>query len=161
MTRLRKPQALSKAAFARYGDVIEVGPAPRQINYGLTERHHNLANIEIGRENGQPVVNIFRSTPKPLPIEIKIMERHLRSSQLFMPLSGRPYLVVVAPQGDFVEDEIEVFLAQSHQGVNYAPGTWHHYCLALNAVSDFLVIDSGEAEDCEEVRLSHPFKINL
>jgi ureidoglycolate lyase len=84
------------------------------------------------------------------------------SSQAFYPLSDNPYLVVVAPSGEFDESKIEVFRAGANQGVNYYPGTWHHYSLALNSVSDFLVIDRGGPEDnCEEVKLTEPIIIAM
>ncbi len=79
-----------------------------------------------------------------------------------MPLSENPYLIVVAPKGGFDETLIKVFQAQPGQGVNYHAGTWHHYNLALNAPSDFLVIDRGGADmSCDEVNLKNPFLINL
>ena len=96
-----------------------------------------------------------------------MLERHPLSSQAFYPLSGNPYLVVVAPAGKLEETEIRVFLARADQGVNYHPGTWHHYSLALNDTSDFLVIDRGsltqesDEENCDEVSLSQPIVIDL
>ncbi|WP_038001480.1 ureidoglycolate lyase, partial [Thauera linaloolentis] len=46
------------------------------------------------------------------------------------------------------------FLAQPHQGVNYAPGVWHHPLLALDAVSEFIVIDrAGPGHNCDEITL--------
>jgi ureidoglycolate lyase len=91
-----------------------------------------------------------------MPVSIRSMERHPLSSQAFFPLSEQPYLVVVAPQGEFDPLAIRAFIAQPSQGVNYHPGTWHHYSLALHSVSDFLVvdrIDSGKSSDdnCDEV----------
>ena len=155
------PKPLTRKSFAPYGDVIEVGEKPLSINYGQTERHHDLAAIDTAANGGRTLVNIFRSTPLPVPIKIEIMERHPLSSQAFMPLSGNPYLVVVAPKGDFNESDIQVFLAGAGQGVNYHAGTWHHYSLALGAVSDFLVIDrGGDGDNCDEVRLKEPFSIN-
>ena len=63
-------------------------------------------------------------------------------------------MVVVAPQGDFVSSKIKAFIASPNQGVNYHPGTWHHYNLALNEVSDFLVIDMViDKENCDEVEI--------
>ena len=51
-------------------------------------------------------------------------------------------------------DDLRAFLAQPGEGVNYAPGTWHHPLLALNEVSDFLVIDrSGPGNNCEETAI--------
>jgi ureidoglycolate lyase len=82
------------------------------------------------------------------------MERHPLSSQAFIPMGQQPYLVVVAPKGEFDINKIEVFLASSNQGVNYHKGTWHHYCLALHQVSDFIVVDRGGAGDnCDVVNL--------
>ena len=80
------------------------------------------------------------------------MERHPLGSQAFMPLSGHPYVVVVAPAGDFNASLLRAFLASPQQGVNYARGTWHHYCLGLSAVNDFLVLDrGGEGDNCDEI----------
>jgi len=152
---------LTAEGFKPFGDVIEAGKtAPIGINYGYTERFHDLANIDATTDGGRAGVSIFRSQPLPMPIAIKIMERHPLSSQAFMPLSDQPYLVVVAPAGDFDESAIEVFLAQPGQGVNYAAGTWHHFCLALNKSSDFLVIDRiGQGKNCDEVELREPKSI--
>ena len=39
--------------------------------------------------------------------------------------------------------------------MNFHPGTWHHFNLALEAVSDFLVIDrDGTGDNYEEVTLT-------
>ena len=103
------------------------------------------------------IVSIFRSTPVTLPFTLTVMENHPLGSQAFMPLSGRPYIVVVAPQGPFDAGKIEAFRAAPGQGVNFRPGTWHHFNLALEAVSDFLVIDrDGRGDNCEEVTLERP-----
>jgi len=155
-----KIHALTAKSFALFGDVIEVGDNPLSINYGQTERHHDLAAIDTGANVGRTIVNIFRSTPLPAPIKIEIMERHPLSSQAFMPLSDNPYLVVVAPKGDFDERKVQVFLASEGQGVNYHAGTWHHYSLALDGISDFLVIDrGGDGDNCDEVKLNNPLTI--
>ncbi|MFQ3246501.1 MAG: ureidoglycolate lyase [Arenicella sp.] len=157
-----KPQALSASSFADFGDVIEVPEnAPFiSINQGFTERYHDLAKVDVEQQNGRTLINIFRSTPLPLPIQITLMERHPLSSQAFVPLGNNPYLVVVAKAGEFNEAAIQVFLAQANQGVNYHAGTWHHFCLALHEISDFLVIDrGGEGHNCDEVLLENPFAI--
>ena len=160
----RIPKPLTAEAFALYGDVVEMSDAVEHfpINYGYTERYHDLAGIDVQAQEGRPGASLFRSQPLPLPVTIEILERHPLSSQLFMPLSPQPYLVVVAPAGELKEETIEVFLAQPGQGVNYRAGTWHHYCLALNAASDFLVIDRlGGGDNCDEVTLKSPFHIDL
>lgn len=153
---------LSEALFKPFGDVIEVGDSVEHfaINYGLTTRFHNLAKIDTQQHNGETCLSIFRSKPMPMPIRLSIMERHPWSSQAFYPLSTRPYLVVVAPAGEFDASAIEIFLAQAHQGVNYFPGTWHHFSLALGETSDFLVVDRmGPGDNCEEITLPEPILI--
>ena len=161
---LLKAQPLTAENFTRYGDVIEVNDSQKyfKINDGYTTRYHDLATVDTLNEHGRTLVNIFRSMPLVQPIAIKMMERHPLSSQTFMPLGSQPYLVVVAPQGEFDPSLIKVFLASSEQGVNYHAGTWHHYCLALNESSDFLVIDrGGQGENCDVVKLDGSKIINI
>lgn len=152
--RLLKPEPLTAKAFAPYGDVIECSDRAerRDINYGNTKRFHDLARLDLTAESGRPIVSIFRSSPVPRPIAVKVMERHPLSSQAFYPLSGRPYMVVVCAAGDFDGGRLRAFLAGPQQGVNYHKGTWHHYSLALDAASEFLVIDrEGPEKNCDEV----------
>jgi ureidoglycolate lyase len=155
-TRFLKPQPLTSEVFAPYGEVIGHFAAGdrRTINYGNTIRFHDLARLDLEANHGTPLVSIFRSKPLQQPIFIKVMERHPLSSQAFYPLSARPYLVVVAGDGEFRAINIEAFLAGPTQGVNYRRGIWHHYSLALGEVSDFLVIDRGGPEkNCDEIFL--------
>ncbi len=156
--RILKPEPLTSSVFAPYGDVLSCNTAKerRNINYGNTVRFHDLARLDLTVGEGKPIVSIFRSTPLPRPIGVKIMERHPLSSQAFYPLSGRPYMVVVAPKGNFDPERLKAFLAAPDQGVNYHAGTWHHYSLALEAVSDFLVIDrDGPGDNCDEIAVEN------
>lgn len=147
------PEPLSAAAFAPFGDVIEVDPARAvSINYGWTTRFNDLANIDVG--DGRAIASLFRSGPLE-PLVLKVFERHPLGSQAFVPMGGRPYLAAVAPPGDFDPARVRLFRAAPHQGVNYARGVWHHFLLALEAESDFLVIDrDGPGDNLDEVELS-------
>lgn len=155
---------LTREAFAPFGDVIEVSESAeqREINEGHTTRFHDLARLTLSDQGGQPAINIFRSKPLASPISIRLMERHPVSSQSFMPLSGHPFLVVVAAPGELDPEGITAFLASPWQGVNYHAGTWHHYCLALESTSDFLVVDRiADDENCDEVQLKESLVLNL
>jgi ureidoglycolate lyase len=155
---------LSAEVFAAYGEVIEVSSAAENfsINDGYTQRYHDLANVDVCKEQGRPLISIFRAAPLPLPHKLKVMERHPLSSQAFIPLGQQPYLVVVAEPGAFDPNNIKVFLAQANQGVNYAAGTWHHYCFALEQESDFLVVDrGGNGENCDLVELDGSLIVEL
>ncbi|MCR9214488.1 MAG: ureidoglycolate lyase [Proteobacteria bacterium] len=147
-----KIEPLTSDAFQGFGDVIETeGKDHFSINNGSTERYHDLARVEVG-PNGRTLVNIFRATPLTYPLKVTMVERHPLASQAFIPLSGEPYLVLVAPKGaEVLPEKLRAFQAGSQQGVNYHPGTWHHPVLALNRESDFLVIDrGGEGDNCDE-----------
>lgn len=139
-----KIEALTRAAFAPFGDVIELAGARHYpINLGTTERYHDLAPVDTGAQNGRPLLNVFRGQPRTLPFEVTMMERHPLGSQAFVPLHERPYLVVVAPAGELDPAALRAFVSRGWQGVNYARGVWHHPLLALDGVSDFMVVDRG------------------
>ena len=89
---------LTREAFAPFGEVIEASDAAQHftINAGNTERYHDLANIDPGPD-GRVIVSLFRGQPRALPFTVHMMERHPLASQAFIPMSGKPYLVVVAP----------------------------------------------------------------
>lgn len=157
-------QPLKPDAFAPFGDVIEVGPQNRMIpiNYGLTVRHHDLARIDVNAGGGRASMSIFRTQAVTLPFEVKIMERHPLGSQAFVMMTDNPYLIVVAPAGEFDATQLCAFRAEPGQGVNYHKGVWHHYCLGLNNVNDFLVVDrEGEGDNCEEIELPEDLIVTL
>lgn len=147
---------LTREAFAPFGDVIEVCDAVKHypINAGNTMRYHDLAKVDTGPD-GRAIISIFRGEPRELPFRLTMMERHPLGSQAFVPMSGLPYLVVVAvPSETPKAAELHAFLATAAQGVNYAPGVWHHPLLALEGVSDFLIVDrAGPGHNCDEVDL--------
>ena len=159
--RILRPQPLTKAAFAPFGDVIETdGAEERLINAGTTTRYHDLANVAVSADGGRPLISIFRGRAFDFPVTIAMFERHPLGSQAFFPLSGRPWLAVVAKDEGGRPGEPVAFLASGTQGVNYAPGTWHHPLLALDSTSEFLVIDrGGEGSNLQEVFLDSPHRL--
>jgi len=150
------PKPLTSEAFSAFGDVIEVSNNANNfsINDGFTQRYHDIAKVDVNDKQGHAIISIFRSTPLAQPIALKMMERHPYGSQAFIPMGENPYLIVVAPAGEFELNNIEVFIANSNQGVNYHKGTWHHFCLALVSESDFLVVDrGGKGDNCDVLEL--------
>lgn len=149
MSAVLPVEPLTRAAFRPFGDVIEAEGAGRfEINNGSTTRFHDLARVDVAAEGGHPLVNIFRARPLPMPLAIAMVEKHPLGSQAFIPLEAAPFLVVVAPPGGAVRPaDLRAFLATGGQGVNYAPGVWHHPVIALGRRTDFLVIDRGGPGD--------------
>ena len=156
------PEPLSAEAFKPYGDVIEAGDAALRfgVNRGDALRFHDLAKVDVLAADGRPIISIFRALPHALPLRLTMMERHPLGSQAFVPLGPQPYLVVVSLAGPPPEPaQLRCFLAAPGQGINYARGTWHHPLLALQATSDFLVVDRGGPPlptNCDEHPLEGP-----
>jgi ureidoglycolate lyase len=150
------PEPLIAVAFAPFGSVIEASDeaVKLDINQGHAVRYDRLAEIDAADGGGTAAISLFRA--KPLAeLVLRTFERHPLGSQAFMPLSGRPYLVAVAPAGPFDPAKIRLFRAEPHQGVHYRKGVWHHFLLVLDAESDFLVVDrAGPGDNCEEIELA-------
>jgi ureidoglycolate lyase len=157
MSMMLRPVPLTAHAFQEFGDVIQADSRSSfGINQGTTERFHDLARVEVTPElGGRPLINIFRCAPRGFPLDVILMEKHPLGSQAFYPLSARPYLVVVAPPTPKLDvTKIVAFHAARDQGVNFATGVWHHPLLTLEATSDFIVVDRGDAGDnYEEVEV--------
>jgi ureidoglycolate lyase len=150
------PEPLTPEAFAPFGSVIEASDAAVKldINQGHAVRYDRLAEIDAADEGGVGVISLFRARPLGSPV-LRMFERHPLGSQSFVPLNGRPYLVAVAPAGEFDAARVRLFRAEGHQGVHYRKGVWHHFLLALDAESDFLVVDRvGPGDNLEEVELA-------
>jgi ureidoglycolate lyase len=152
-TRTIEAVPLTAAAFAPYGDVVEAGDRFAIINAGTTRQYADLAKIEVDAQDGAARLSIYRVKPCTLPLVVRMLERHPLSSQLFAPLDGASFLVVVAAGGSDTIDPVAVraFLSNGRQGVNYRRGTWHHPVIALDRETDFLVLDrGGSGRNCDE-----------
>jgi ureidoglycolate lyase len=158
MARIQVPiRPLTRDAFKPFGDVVQAADSRHYtINQGWAERYADLAKLDLLAQGGQPNLGIVRAAPRPMPLKVELMERHPLSSQMFIPLSPLPFLVVVAPPGERpATKDIIGFRTVAGQGVNYARGVWHHPLIALDQSTDFLVVDRhGKDENCDEFPLA-------
>ena len=145
---------LTKAAFAPFGEVVELDGAERiGINQGFAERVNGLATIDVAAAGGNVNVSLFMAKARPHPIAIRLMERHPLGSQLFYPLQDAPWLVVVCA-GPRDPASYRAFAATGWQGVNYARNVWHHPLLVTADDHRFIVLDrAGPGANLEEHRL--------
>lgn len=152
-----RPQPLTVEAFADFGEVISLDRAEQiPINYGLTTRFNDLAHVDVSAEGGRVAVNLFRSSPIPLPHRVELLERHPLGSQMFYPIGTVRFLVLVAPpQAVPQADSLRLFVTNGNQGVNFHRNTWHHYQMVLDHPADFLVVDRlGDGCNLEEQRVA-------
>ena len=154
--KLLRCESLTADAFAPFGEIISMDNASAElINEGHTEKFADLAQIDTAEDGGRTAIHLFRSQPLTLPLLIEEMEKHPLSSQAFMPLHNRPFLVIVAPPGERVDSAtVRAFITDGKQGINLRRGTWHHYQVSLVQESDHLVIDRvGPGRNLEEQQL--------
>ena len=160
MTILR-PEPLTAAAFARFGDVLEAAGDFRLINAGLCQRHHDRAKIDTGND-ARPGISIFRAEPRALPYEFELVERHPDGSQAFLPMTEHPFLVIVAPDQSGRPGPPRVFLTTGAQGINLHRGTWHGVLTPLAAPGLFAVVDRiGATANLEEFTYPQAYVVSL
>lgn len=154
---------LTREAFAPFGDVIDVDTGNQYpINAGKTQRFHDLATAEATGDDARVILSIARGAPYDFPLKLSMVERHPLGSQAFMPLGGKPFLVVVCPDEAGRPGEPKVFVTAPGQGVNYARGTWHGVLTPFGERQDFLIVDrAGSGDNLEEFHLAEPYELRL
>ena len=163
MSRVLTAHPLTRAAFAEFGDIIDTDWADHYpINGGMAERYHDLANVEAEGPSARVLISIFRGKPYVFPLALKLVERHPLGSQAFVPLGGKPYLVVVCQDGPNGPGEPHAFVAGPGQGVSYPRSRWHAVLTPIREPQDFLIVDrGGDGVNLEEHHFAEPWTICL
>ncbi len=151
-----KAVPLTRDAFAQFGDVIEMDGAKHfPINDGNVERYHDLASVMIDVESdGKAIISFFRANGvSSNPPQVRLVERHPKGSQAFIPMHNDPMVVVVAPAGDEVSPaDLRAFVSNGKQGVNYHTGVWHVPLITSEVGQLALVVDrNGPGHNCDEL----------
>jgi len=156
-----RAEPLLRETYHPYGTVVAADSSlPRKpANQGTAERYNHLGELKNLR-HGSAEANlcVFRSQPfSGSSFPVRLLERHPRSTQLFVPMSeSARYLVVVASGAESPDlKTLRAFVAKSGQGITYHPGVWHHPLIALDHVTDFacVVYENGTDEDCETLEI--------
>jgi len=143
-------EPLTHAAFAPFGDVLDVTGAPdKRINQGMCGRYHDRATLDFA--DGKAGISLFKAKARSFPILLDMMERHPKGSQAFIPMSMDPFVVVVAPDDNGKPGQPRAFVTTAGQGVNYHRNTWHGVLTPLHAPGMFTVVDRiGEGPNLQE-----------
>ncbi|MFO1038872.1 MAG: ureidoglycolate lyase [Geminicoccaceae bacterium] len=110
------------------------------VNQGFARRHVFGALEHVADAGLRLCMALFETAPRPIPLDVTIMERHARSAQAILSMRGG-WIVLVAPDAGnrpAMEGARAVSLGPG-EGVIYAPGTWHHPIIAPGAPGLFLV----------------------
>jgi ureidoglycolate lyase len=158
---------LSLEAFSAYGDVVSAGmKSGRTANQGSAVRFDFSATLTHVRPSARPNLAVFRSTPQPLPLTLRLLEKHPCSSQAFLPMICGRFVVCVAPHGSDGGPDLPhlcAFVCGPGQGINYHADVWHHPIVALDSPAEFAMLawEEGSAQDCVEHALLHPVLVTV
>lgn len=149
--RLITVRELTREAFAPFGDILDCSGEPTMmINQGWCERYHDLAKLDFAE--GGPAISLFSATPRQMPYEFDLVERHPLGSQAFIPMSQNGFLIIVAENGaDDTPSKPMAFMSKSAQAINFHRNTWHGVLTPLNEPGLFAVVDRiGQGNNLEE-----------
>lgn len=152
-----RPEPLTAESFAPYGTVIETDEAERHsVDRGNSVRFHRLATIDPG-PGGRAILSMLRARRWP-ERRLTSLARHPVATKALVPLTTEDWALVVAAGARPTAADCRLFHAFGDQGVQLAPGVWHHPVLVLAQRQDFLVIDRDGApgEGVEEIALDPP-----
>lgn len=152
---------LTADAFAPFGRVLaKDGVEPRPMNNGKAQRFQALAQAEA--LDGAVVISIAEAAPYLVPLQLAMVERHPLGSQAFMPLSDKPFLVVVCESTPDGPGHPRAFLTAPGQGIQYHRNTWHGVLTPIEEVQDFLIVDrAGAGSNLEEFVFPEPYEVHL
>ena len=150
--------------FSKFGDIIQKKNALelRSINQGTTTRYHNISKLSLESKNGNSAISIFSGSPRDLPIEIKIMEKHPIASQSFLPIQDYDWLIVVCEEKNELPDlnTLRCFHVDGDTGITYNKNVWHHPLL-VKKKQDFWVVDRINDQESSSINLKeHHFNNN-
>ena len=153
-----KIEPVTSEAFVAFGELLP----PRMPG---ESPQHLLEELHNGRASARPRLSIATVEPKALPLIAARMERHVHSSQAFMPMDCASYLVMVAPKdGDGRPDlsRLRAFRVPGDTGINYRAAIWHHPLSPLQRAGRFAVLTfiDGTAGDEEWADLSQPVVVD-
>jgi ureidoglycolate lyase len=150
-------EEITADAFAPFGLLIP----PVRTGEHRVELIEQLQNL---RATAKPRLSLAALPAASLPLEAVEMERHVYSSQTFIPISAESYLLLVAPHdrdGDPDVAQLRAFRVPGDVGIHYKADVWHHPMTALDGPARFIVTTfiDGTEEDEEFVPLRETVRI--
>ncbi len=146
--RKLKVRVATPETVAPFGQILGPNPkvAPLPIDfYGGSVKVRRVVDFVSDEQTEMPLVTVNRR-----PMEVRWMERHFKHTQTFIPLSGCPFIVVMAPPNDRELpdlNKVEALLFDGSAGFTMKIGTWHEFPFALVDGSNIIVILRREATE--------------
>lgn len=154
------PEPLSAAAFAPYGEVIDLLSDARRA-YATRAFEHDATpgapSMWIGYPPG--VAN-----PPDGILRLKKLERHPHATQTFVPIEAGRYLIVVcAAAADGSPDlaTLRALIGDEKQAITYGQNVWHHGLTVLDARTRFVTVMASYRTGDDDVFLDLPAAVDV
>lgn len=156
-----RAEALTRAGFADFGDVIEThADSHVACNEARFDRYMNLANIDTRDAPYTNVSLMVCRVSSQLPMDVPLMERHAHGSQAFVPIDGFSFVCVVAPATPTPDvSKAVAFVSNGRQGINMKRGIWHMPMIGFTHGQTFFVVDCGHEDNCDEFPLDGQLRL--
>jgi ureidoglycolate lyase len=162
-TREIKVKPLTREGFKPYGTLIEAPEAKPAISDAALDYWGGLAGLDIER----PQVSFLKVKRREFLLDR--IERHVRITEVFIPLEGvsifpvAPPRDVENPKAEVPLNEIEAFLLDGSKGIVFKKGAWHWPPFPLTETATFAVILSAETieKDLDIREIKPPIRIVL
>jgi ureidoglycolate lyase len=160
-------QPLTAEAFAPFGSLAALdATGGRSVNQERGRRIPGLGDLAHDSAAVRPVLDVYHLEPSLLPFAIACFERHVLTSQVFIPIRCARLLIAVAPDDADGRPDVGramAFVSNVSAILHYRAGVWHSPLVALDepAVLSMLMWEAGDARDCEEITPSDAIDIML
>lgn len=150
-------QPLTAEAFAPFGSLAAIDAAGgRAVNQDRGRRIPGIGDLVHDAAATRPVLDVYHLKPSPLPFTLACFERHVLTSQVFIPIRCARLLLAVAPDDANGQPDVaraRALIADGDSIIHYRAGVWHAPLIALDgsASLSMLMWEAGDARDCEEL----------
>jgi ureidoglycolate lyase len=153
------PVEATPEALACYGYMIGVPSGPKRDKIDFYGRDVTVSQPARFRGNDDLCLNLVSFRPRPLTV--RWMEFHTKHTQTFIPLSGKPFYMVLGKptcrraDGSWDDasavlpdpDTVTAFHFDGSSGIVMEVGVWHEVPFPLDGDTHFVCICTNETND--------------
>ena len=138
-------RAATEVALRPFGALLGQGPAEAEGSSDFYKGHLRMARpVEFSCDHP---VDLQLATLARRTGAVRYLERHFQHTQTFIPLGGKPFVMVLAPPSNGPMPEVaavQAFHFDGRQGVMLNRGVWHEFPFALEDDTDLVVVLSSQ-----------------
>lgn len=157
-------ERLTEDSFSEFGYVGRSGAGiTKAIRDGSVLLSKSPAALSHDETALDLALDFYDVQPAADPMQISIAERHEHSSQMFVPMSGQHYLVIVWDDHPAQGGKVRAFVGAPDDVVIYKPGVWHHGIISLDRQGLFAstMWRTRGGTDVEFLQIPEPFALPL